>query len=213
MLYNEQVNRKRFLITYKVGFALLALIAMIAQLANGLENQDFNTVNFFSYFTVESNLFAVVIFLMSAQAIATKRQDKELESLRGAATFYMLTTGVIYNLFLTGVGVHTPLPWVNFVLHNLFPLVVLLDWLYDRPRRTFEPKSSLIWLSFPLVYAVYTLVRGHFTHWYPYPFIDVAKHGYGTVILNCLLLALGMIAGAVIVGKLPAAIPKRPAKK
>jgi hypothetical protein len=206
------MTRTRLLIAFKAGFALLALAALIAQLTNGLENKDFSVINYFSYFTIESNLFAVVIFAMSAQALALKRRDPELDSLRGAATLYMLITGVVYNLFLVGIEVHTPLPWVNLVLHYIFPVVVLLDWLIDRPTRKFAPRQALLWLIFPLVYAIYTLVRGHFAHWYPYPFIDVMKHGYSIVLLNCLVITLGVIFAALVVARLPAAIPSKPAK-
>jgi hypothetical protein len=36
--------------------------------------------------------------------------------------------------------------------------------------------------------------------WYPYPFVDVAVHGYGVVLLNCLgIAALTLaVAGAAI---------------
>ena len=50
----------------------------------------------------------------------------------------------------------------------------------------------------PVGWLVYTLVRGTFVEWYPYPFMDVDQHGLGVVLLNCvaisalmLLLALG----------------------
>lgn len=207
------MSRNQFRITYKVAFALLALGAMIAQLSNGLENKDFSVVNFFSYFTIESNLFAAVTLLMSAQAILSKRKDSELDSLRGAATLYMLVTGIVYNLLLTGVEVHTPLPWVNAVLHYIFPLIVLLDWLYDRPERKFTQRQVMFWLSFPLIYAGYTLVRGHFAHWYPYPFIDVAKHGYSSVALSCLVVVAGLIGLSLIVARLPQKLQQNLPKK
>ena len=41
--------------------------------------------------------------------------------------------------------------------------------------------------------------RGAAIHWYPYPFIDVTRLGYGKAILNCFWVALllfGLAAGA-----------------
>ena len=54
----------------------------------------------------------------------------------------------------------------------------------------------------PVVWLVYTLVRGAFVDWYPYPFIDVDEHGYGVVLLNALgisafLVGLAFVAFAV----------------
>jgi hypothetical protein len=38
------------------------------------------------------------------------------------------------------------------------------------------------------------LIRGEGTGFYPYPFMDVGLHGYGQVLLNCLLVALLFLA-------------------
>ena len=42
----------------------------------------------------------------------------------------------------------------------------------------------------------YTLVRGASVDWYPYPFVDADRHGYGGVFLNSLFLLVGMIVAA-----------------
>jgi hypothetical protein len=59
--------------------------------------------------------------------------------------------------------------------------------------------GSLIW---PLLWFVYTLARGALSHWYPYPFVDAATHGYGRVIVNAMLvlLVLGAMAGIYLLG-------------
>jgi hypothetical protein len=125
----------------------------------------------------------------------------------------MVITGLVYSLLLSQVDVQTPLPWVNAVLHYIFPLVLLIDWLIDPPKRRLTNKDGLMWLSFPLIYAVYTLIRGHSTHWYPYSFINVNQHGYTTVALNILIIALFMIGLAAGVAKLPALSPGKPTSK
>jgi len=42
----------------------------------------------------------------------------------------------------------------------------------------------------PVVWLVYTLVRGAFVGWYPYPFVDVGSHGYGYVAVSSVLIGL-----------------------
>ena len=191
--------------TYRLGFALLIPVTIAIQLAHSLEQvRGFSTVNFFSYFTIESNLFAAVVFLMSAYVMWKRKKDPQLESLRGAAVLYMVVTGIIYNLLLRGDSLGSLLPWVNDVIHRVFPVIMLFDWLYYRPERKFSAKEAMLWLIYPVVYAVYTLVHGPLArHWYPYPFINAAQHGYARVGLNCVVIAVSMVVLAFMIAKLP----------
>ena len=50
------------------------------------------------------------------------------------------------------------------------------------------------WLSFPLAWIAYTLVRGEAVDWYPYPFVDVSKIDYDGVLGRSVLLAIGFAA-------------------
>jgi hypothetical protein len=199
------VNKKQFILTYRFGFAVLVTAAVVAQLAHSLQFvQSFSIVNFFSYFTIESNLFAVVTFMMSGYFLYKKKKDPQLESLRGAATLYMLITGIVYNLLLSGISVDNTVVWSNDVIHRVFPLVVLFDWLFVPAIRKFKVKQALLWLIYPLAYAAYCLIRGPFArHWYPYSFINVIQHGYGRVVLNCAVMAVGAVVLALALVRLP----------
>ena len=55
-----------------------------------------------------------------------------------------------------------------------------------------EGKPILI--DFPLAYFGYSLIRGAIVDWYPYPFMDVNRHGYDGVALIAVLLAVAMAA-------------------
>lgn len=199
------MDKKQFAITYRLAFALLIPITVAIQLAYSLERaQGFSLVSFFSYFTIQSNLFAAVILSMSAYVLWKRKKDAQLESLRGAATLYMVVTGIIYNLLLRGDSLGTLLPWVNDILHRIVPVVMLFDWLYYPPARKFTAKEALTWLIYPVVYAIYTLIHGPLArHWYPYPFINAALHGYGRVALNCVVIAVSMTVLALIIARLP----------
>lgn len=206
------MNKKQFLITYRIFFALLVLAAITTQLHHSLQLANFSLVNFFSYFTIQSNFFAAAILLMTAYLLANnKKRDHEQEMLRGAATLYMVTTGIIYGLLLSKAKVQITLPWVNDVLHRLFPLVLLFDWLYDRPTCKITPRQSLLWLVYPVMYLAYTLVRGPSAHWYPYPFLDVSQKGYASVFVASICIAIVVYALSQILLRLPAWI--KPAKR
>jgi hypothetical protein len=199
------MNNKLVLIYYKVGFALLALYAVAVQIIFLQRNLMFVPSNFFSYFTVESNLLAAAVFLVSAWLIRGDRGDKKsrvFEYLRGAAVLYMVITGLVYSILLSGADVQTPLPFVDTVLHYVFPVVVLIDWLIDRPSRAVPMKVALLWLSFPVAYVVYSLVRGSIVGWYPYPFLDVTAHGYTSVATVSVILAVCTVILSWLVAKL-----------
>jgi len=49
-----------------------------------------------------------------------------------------------------------------------------------------------LWLLFPIVYAIYALVRGGLTGWYPYPFLNPDVSGASSVVTTIVgLFALG----------------------
>ncbi len=70
------------------------------------------------------------------------------------------------------------LPWVDFVLHKLFPIVIVADWIIDPPGTRITLRDSLIWLVYPLAWTALTIIRGAADGWYPYPFLDPANGGY-----------------------------------
>jgi hypothetical protein len=80
------------------------------------------------------------------------------------------------------------------VLHKIIPLVMVFDWLVDPPRRPIAWRSALLWLAYPVLYLAYSLVRGPFVDWYPYPFLNPAQPGgYGAVGLYAVAIALGAL--------------------
>ena len=87
----------------------------------------------------------------------------------------------MFAILLSGTDVDTAIPWVNTVVHEVFPIAVLIDWFIDPPAQPISFRRSWWWLAYPLVWVAYTLIRGAAFGWYPYPFMDPANGGYGTV--------------------------------
>jgi len=115
-----------------VGSALRLLMAavvaaaIVTQLVNQLD-VGASLVNFFSFFTIQSNIIGAVAVSVAALAGPAARGSVWLSQLRGAATLYMGVTGMIFSLLLSGADVQTPIPWVNSVLHYIFPLFIVVD--------------------------------------------------------------------------------------
>ncbi len=178
--------------SYRLFFGLLALVAMGRQLtvtaANGL-----SLANFFSYFTIQSNLIAAVVLLA-----VVVRPSASAEWWRGLAVACMTITGVVFNLLLRGVEAPT-IAWVNEVVHVVMPLVMVLDWLTVPPRDPIAWPAALRWLLFPLLWLAYTLVRGPIAGWYPYPFLDVQRLGAVSVTATCVAIAAGFVVTSALV--------------
>ena len=197
--------RKRYLIGYKLFFALVGFAAVITEIATLVERGTFNPLNFFSYFTIESNLLAVGSLLVSAMMLAANHNCKRLDFFRGAITLYMITTGIIFSVLLAGIenATLTAVPWDNIVLHYIMPIVLAADWLLDRPKAVVKFKTACLWLLFPLAYFAYSIVRGSITGWYPYPFLNADTNGYGKLSATSLIITVFLLVLIKIVVSAP----------
>jgi hypothetical protein len=197
---------KGYLVGFKVAFGLLGFSAIVTEIATLSTRGIFDLTNFSSYFTVQSNLLAIISFLASAFVLYAGKKSARLDFFRGAVTLYMVVTGIVFAVLLAGIeGVQlTAVPWDNTVLHYLIPLAVVADWLIDRPTRRIPLRRALWWLVFPIAYVVYSLIRGAVVGWYPYPFLNPINGGHGMVALTCLGIAVGGVVMVAIISRVAA---------
>ena len=193
-MYHPRVDRRGVIAAYRAGFGILGVAAIATQLLDLAGKGVLNPVNFFSYFTILSNTLAVIVLLVGA-ARWRSRPSQTTDMLRGAAVLYMTVTLIVFALLLSGTDVDTAIPWVNAVVHQLLPVVMIVDWLIDPPVTRLTIRQGLAWLIPPLVWIVYTMIRGPIAGWYPYPFLDPANGGYGSVAVTTLVILAG---GAVL---------------
>jgi hypothetical protein len=162
-----------------------------------------------SFFTIQSNLLCGIV---SGQLAARPDRDGPAwRPLRLAALFGITVTGIVYSTVLAAI--HEPNGTaetaVNAVVHYIVPIMMIVGWLALGPRPRIDRSTVLLSLLFPVLWMVYTLVRGAIWKWYPYPFLDVASHGYARVAVNALLVTVvfGAVASLFAFGdrRLPAA--------
>jgi hypothetical protein len=207
----------------RVAVAVAIVAAIVAQLnqsvsnwtAGGVTNFPLAFLDFFSFFTIESNVATVVVCILGAFFLLTRTGAPDpvwFNGLRAAVVTYMVVTGVVYNLLLRNVELPqgTTVPWSNEILHVVGPVWMLLDWLLVTGRIALAWRSIWYIVIFPLVWVVYTLVRGPFTpdemkgedYWYPYPFLNpnLSPNGYLSVAFYVVLIALviGLTAAGVV---------------
>jgi hypothetical protein len=180
----------------RLAFAAFDIAAMVQAIGHAA-----SLVNFFSFFTIESNLMAIVVLLVGGTA---DPRSRGWAWIRGAVTLCMVVTGIVYAALLANAEVGLTAAWVNSAMHQVIPAVLLLDWLCfpPWPSRAEGGRGwpALAWLAFPLLYLTYSLSRGAAVDWYPYPFLD-PRHpgGYGRVALYCVVLTVLMALLALVI--------------
>ncbi len=179
-MYDSRVARHQVLTVVRAASVALVLVAVVVQALEIANRGGLDPTRFFAYFTIQSNLIGVAALTWLVVNRRTPR-PRALELLRGAAAVYLTITFFVVIFLLSGVDVGLQLPWVDFVLHKLFPVVVVLDWVIDPPTIRLANHAALIWMTYPIAWLGLTLLRGAADGWYPYPFLDPANGGYGQV--------------------------------
>jgi hypothetical protein len=192
----------------KILFAFVALlcwltIAMQLYLNFLITKQSIveTLIRFFSYFTILTNGIVALCFTSLALPDDKLAFFKRPTTLAAAAAYIMVVSAV-YNLILryqwNPQGINK---LVDQLLHTLIPIGFVLFWLFAVSKSKLEWRLILSWLLYPAAYLVYTLVRGYFTDYYPYPFINVAELGYGTSLVNVFYVLLAFVVFfSVIIG-------------
>ncbi|HZQ65078.1 MAG TPA: Pr6Pr family membrane protein [Gaiellaceae bacterium] len=187
------------LIVGRVGCAATGVVAMTYQFS-ALDHTlpTFSHGNFFSFFTIQSNILAAAV-LVAGAIVRGDARTRLFDALRGAGTLYIAITGVVFALLLAGhqEDLDTHIAWVDAVVHEVIPVAVAGDWLLDPPRNRLPVRVAWAWLAYPVLWFVFTLVRGASVDWYPYPFVDVSTIGYGGVAWRSAVLAAAF-AGAAL---------------
>ncbi|HEY6609184.1 MAG TPA: Pr6Pr family membrane protein [Candidatus Limnocylindria bacterium] len=170
----------------RIGFALLVVAAIGFMIWTLVDEGAFNALNFFTFFTILSNLFAAVVFFEGGRRQLTGTTPVP-DLWRGAAVVYMTVTYVVFAVLLRDAqeDLNTHVGWVDSVLHRVMPIAVMADWLIAPPLAAIAFGRALVWLGFPLLWTAFTLIRGAMDGRYPYPFLNPANGGYGVVALYC----------------------------
>lgn len=154
-------------------------------------------IRFFSYFTILSNI--LVLYTSATLTVNPSKQGRVWNVLRLNAMAGIVVTGIVHWFFLRPILHLSGGPYVaDKLVHVAVPLLAVVGWAAFGPRQRISWSILLPSLIYPIVWVVYTLVRGAASSWYPYPFVDVGLHGYGVVALNCVGIAVLLLGVSVI---------------
>lgn len=193
------MDRRLAFALFRAATAAVVIVAILYQIRLNLDSGLFRPLRFFAFFTILSNLFAAGLWLwLAARWKATRTRRDDL--LRGASVLYLVLTFIVVVILLGGAELQVADPRVDFIVHKLFPILVVLDWIIDPPETDLRLRDVGLWLIFPLVWIALTLIRGAVDAWYPYPFLDPDNGGYRSVVYHVAAIFAGLlvIAGGII---------------
>jgi hypothetical protein len=149
----------------------------------------------YRYFTIITNTAVGIVAAMVAIGVRPGPQ------VQAALLLAILAVSIVYHLLLASLVRFTGLEAViDEMLHTVIPAVYALYWLLFAPKGGLSYRAVPLWLSYPLAYCGYALMRGEIDGLYPYPFLDVGAEGMMSVAFNMLgLLAAFWLAGLAIV--------------
>ncbi len=149
-------------------------------------------LNYFSYFTILTNLLLAVGTSTLAWAPATALgRFFSRPPVQAGLALYIAVVGLTYSLLLR----HTWNPQgaqklADLLLHDVTPVLYLAYWLLKAPKAALAGRYAFLWLTYPLTYLGYALLRGRYDGFYPYPFINAAQLGYAQALSNAAFLTI-----------------------
>lgn len=170
-------------------------------------------LRFFSFFTILTN--ALIALAAIGHALPAHHRWHRLASrpaIRTAITVHILVVALIFHVLLSHMVRPGLSGWLgNMLVHQAAPAGWLLCWLMTGPHGGIDLRAPLRWVGFPLLYGLWVLALGALGGWYPYPFMDVAAHGYPAVLRNMAVVGLVFLAIGHALRWIDARLADRPA--
>lgn len=196
-------------VIYRSIFALAGWTALALQYGLMVQNQPASaipglTLNFFSYFTILTNV--LVALALTAPAVAPRSRLGRWaasEGVRASIAMYIAVVGLTYHFLLSHVWDPQGLLWVvNGLLHYVMPVAFVADWMLFTPKGRLRWIDPLKWLTLPLLFTGWTLIHGYASGWWPYWFMDVpalglARAAFWAVVMLAGFLATGLVLVAI----------------
>jgi hypothetical protein len=202
-LRSNAVMRTYIFLMALVGWFALVLqfpLSIATSRANGMSMTG-AIVTYFSFFTILTNVLVVVglTFVLGMPHSRANRFFSCPQVIAGI-TVSIAMVGLGYSLLLRHLWAPEGLQKIaDIVLHDLVPVLYVAYWLIFVPKRALQWKSVLVWLTYPLAYLGFVLLRGALISRYPYHFIDVDALGYPRVFFNAAMLLSAFIAVGLVV--------------
>ena len=176
----------------------------------GIPRQGASLVDYFGYFTNLTSLLAAGVLIASSLiSLRARTVPSALTSARAVAVACMIVVGVVYNVLVPGTG--SAPPWVSATLHTIFPILLLLDWIFVDDRPPLPWRRLWVVLPYPVVWLGVVLVRGATDGWVPYGFL-LPERGAASLATHVAGLLLALLASGALVWALSRVRLPRPSR-
>lgn len=198
------VEPRRAVRVWQAGVTLVILVAVVGQLAQVIRGGG-SVLNFFSYFTVQSNLLVLITACWLVADPSGVRGGPWRQPIRLASLTGITVTGVVYGSLIAPFhDPHGVERLYDVLFHYVSPVMAVLGFLVLGPRGLFR-RADLWFILWPLAWLAYTLIRAEVGHpdfvglgatrsRYPYGFLDVDLHGWGAVSISIVGVAVLLLA-------------------
>jgi hypothetical protein len=172
------------------------LTAIIWQVTDRLNHNNFRPTEYFAYFTIHTSLIAAVVLAVAGiRELQGKSDTKALTLARLSVSTYAIVVAVVYNALLRGTKVLPGDPdygynWPvlpNEILHVWAPISIVLDFALTVTITKLSFKQIFWTLLFPLAWLVFTIIRGLNTDWWAYWFLNPNEKGGVTGVVTFIL--------------------------
>ncbi len=186
------------------GILLVGLLGLIINFSTLPTFKD--ALNLFSYYTIQSNLMVVILIGIRIYYRINKKEITKIISLFTiAVTSWLLVAGLGYALLLSTIYYPEGIKIIsNISLHYITPLMMLLYFFISENKIKKNKSLELIFISYPLLYCVISLIRGAIFGIYPYWFLNPTlsyPDGIGSY-GNVLILLIGVNVLFILIGYL-----------
>lgn len=157
-------------------------------------------IRFFSFFTILTNTIAAIYFTLESLKVSTTWfNSKSKSEWLTAITVFITVVGLVYQILLRHIWNPVGLQrLVDELLHTFIPVFVVVYWVLFENKTTLRWNMIPKWLIYPLAYLGYVLLRGHFSGFYPYPFVDVTQLGTKSVLINSFFMTILFVVLALV---------------
>ncbi len=185
--------------TLDISMGLLIIAAYIDLISGQLAEGTFTPATHFAYLTNQTSYSNIVVLIAGGILAWTRATDTVLyATVRANFAVYAVVVGLVYNWLLREPD---HFDFHNEVTHVAIPIYLLADWVIRARRPRIGWNTLWIGVSYPIVWALITLVRGQYVDWYPYFFLNPTEglgwSGVALYIAGITLIFLAAIAGAV----------------
>ncbi len=147
---------------------------------------DYGKYNFFSFFTVQSNIFVFIyLFIKSFSLFGCEKARRIIDKpvIGALVTVYIIVTGLVYCCgiplgftppFVWDNPVHAMSSFIQVFHHMIIPPLMVILWFFPSDGKKISFRTLPYFGIYPFVYSVFSIVRGALSDpaFYAYPFYN-----------------------------------------